>query len=138
MGLYERIWFLIIVFSVFRGNANAVLTDSVPSTHDHALSDIQLMLDHLMFEKVNRRERSRYIADYTSMSNLVSVVTEEAATLEQPQLTRKEEFQQSLSEKDQLEFLSVYSTIEAAIQLLEPTSTKSQFRGGGQRHPLLS
>jgi hypothetical protein len=97
------------------------------------------MLDHLAMLKENRHNPSRSTVAASNLENFhLLPLNEKLTALEQPPITSKDQYE-FLSEDEQTEFLSIHSTLEAAIQILEPTSIKSQFRGGGQqRHPLLS
>jgi hypothetical protein len=128
-----------IILLVLVRCAEAVLSTTESRLYDPALNDIQLMLDHLAMLKENRLNPSRSTVAASNLENFhLLPLNEKLTALEQPPITSKDQYE-FLSEDEQTEFLSIHSTLEAAIQILEPTSIKSQFRGGGQqRHPLLS
>jgi hypothetical protein len=120
--------------------AEAVLSAAEPRFNDPAVNDIQLVLDHLAMLKENTSYPSQFIVTNRNvdMYHLLPL-NEHVTALEQHVIPSKEEPSEFLSEDDEIEFLSIHSTLEAAIQILEPATIKSQFRGGGQqRHPLLS
>lgn len=120
--------------------AEAFLSTAEPKFYDPAVDDIQLMLDHIAMLKENRSNPSRFIVTNSNVEMFhLLPLNEHLTALEQHAIPSKEEPSEFLSEEDQIEFKSIHSTLEAAIQILEPATIKSQFRGGGQqRHPLLS
>jgi hypothetical protein len=128
-----------IILLVLMRCVEAVLSTAESRLYDPALNDIQLMLDHLAMLKENRHSPSKYTVTASNLENFHFLpLNEKLMALEQPPIISKDQHE-FLSEDELTEFLSIHSTLEAAIQILEPTSIRSQFRGGGQqRHPLLS